>query len=200
MVPHRNASNNLLRIYLLALRIVGDVVDLEEQRGPGRIRMPKPRPSRQRREKIAAYNAEADAFVRTDAVVTASAEGSVEVLYAARDEVAREAAALLWERRRQPPGSREAARISSRRVAALAEVGHLTVQIARAHPGEPSPERIRKVLGQLRKEVEGVIGDLFDAPAAAALRARLATCLPEDALVWGSPQGEHYHHHRVKTR
>lgn len=186
MVLHRIAPNNVLRILLLALGIVGDVVDLEEQRGPGRIRTPKTRPSRQRQAKIAAYIVEADAFADADAVVAASAEGSVHVLYAARDEVAREAAALLWERRRQPPGSREAARISSRRIAALAEVGHLTVLIARAAPGEPSPDRIRKVLAQLRLEVEGVIGDLFGEPTATRLRAVIATNLPDDPLAWAS--------------
>lgn len=163
---------------------MGNVIDLEE-RGPGRVRTPARRPGARRKIKVAAYNVALRQFTEVDSVVRAALGGTIEVLYATRDAVAQEAASLLFEREQAVPGSREAARTSSRRIAALAEVGRLTVLIARAAPGEPSPERLRRVLGQLRTDVEEAVDELFDEPVAAALRAALAASLPEDPVAWG---------------
>jgi hypothetical protein len=163
---------------------MGKVIDLQQERGPGRVRTPARRPSPRRVAKTTIYNEELDKFTEADSVVMAAAGDSNESLYRTRDEVAREAAALLFERRRAVPGSREAARISTRRIGALVEVGSLTIAINRAHPGQPSPERLRRVLGLLRQDVQTVIDDLFDEPAVTALRAALAARLPEDPLDW----------------
>src|SRR5689334_10006942 len=99
---------------------MGKIIDLEDQRGPGRVRTPAPRPTARRQAKRHAYNLELERFTAGDEVVQATKGASVECLYRARDAVAHEAAALLWQRLQAVPGSREAARISSRRVAALA--------------------------------------------------------------------------------
>lgn len=159
---------------------MGKVIDIDEQRGPGRVRTPARRPSARRKAKALAYNAAVSEFTRQDPVVRASQGGSVEALYCARDAVAQEAASLLWERQQAVPGSREAARISSRRIAALAEVGRLTVAIHRSCPGEPSPERLGRVMALLRADVEDAVRGLFDEKTAQRLLDEMARRLPRD--------------------
>jgi hypothetical protein len=163
---------------------MGKVIDLQQQRGPGRVRTPARRPSPRRSAKTAVYNQELEEFTESDPVVRAARGESVESLYAARDAVAQEAASLLFERKRAVPGSREAARISTRRIAALVEVGSLTIAINRASPGQPSPERLRRVLGHLRKDVENAIEELFDVGCSTRLLYELARRLPDDAACW----------------
>lgn len=160
---------------------MGKILDLEGHRGPGRVRTPARRPSPRRRAKTERYNQELEEFVDVDVVVQAATGGSVECLYKTRDAVAQEAAALLWQRMQAVPGSREAARISSRRIAALAEVGSLTLAINRADPGQPSPERLRRVLSALRTEIESAVRELFDEDTAARFLGELSRRLPDTA-------------------
>lgn len=107
-----------------------------------------------------------------------TAASSLETLYEARNSMAREAASLLWERLHAVPASREASRISSRRIAALSEVAALTVAINRANPGQPSPERFGRVLVALRTEVEQAACTLFDDATAQRFLDELARGLP----------------------
>lgn len=133
-----------------------------EPRGPGRIRKLGRRMSPQAQARRDQFNEKLEEFTQTDALVAASDRGDpVEVLYLAREAAAREAASLLFDRLRCVPASREAARVSSRRIAALSEVARLTLAIDRANPGEPSPDRLRRILESLRKEVEGAAQKLF---------------------------------------
>jgi len=154
------------------------IIDLDDHRGPGRKRRPGRQPSRYARARRDRFNAALDQFTKADPVVVAVQGDAVESLYVARDAVAREAASLLFERLRAVPASREASRISSRRVAALAEIARLTIAIHRANPGQPSPERLGRVLESLQGEVEDAARKLFDPEGAdrliADLRARLA--------------------------
>jgi len=159
--------------------MMGNVIDLED-RGPGRVRTPARRPSSRRKAKTEAYNAALSHFTQQDAVVVAAQGGSVEALYVARDAVAHEAASLLYERQHAVPGSREAARTSSRRIAALAEVGRLTIAIHRSCPGEPSPERMGRVMALLRADIEDVVRALFDTGTAQRLFDEMARRLPVD--------------------
>lgn len=160
---------------------MGKNLQLDDQRGPGRVRTPAPRPTARRQAKQAAYNVELEQFTVGDEVVRATRGRSVECLYQARDAVAHEAAALLWQRLRAVPGSREAARISSRRVAALAEVGSLTLAINKANPGEPSPERLSRVIAALRAEIEDAVRELFDKNTSDRLLLDLCGRLPDAA-------------------
>jgi hypothetical protein len=159
---------------------MGNIIDMEEERGPGRVRTPARRASARRRAKTEAYNDALSEFTQRDPVVVAAQGGSVEALYVARDAVAHEAASLLYERQHAVPGSREAARTSSRRIAALAEVGRLTVAIHRANPGEPSPERLGRVMALLRNDVEDAVRGLFDEETAQLLLDEMARRLPRD--------------------
>ena len=159
--------------------MMGNVIDFED-RGPGRARTPARRPSARRKAKTEAYNAAVSEFTQRDPVVRASQGGSVEALYCARDAVAQEAASLLFERQNAVPGSREAARISSRRIAALAEVGRLTIAIHRACPGEPSPDRLARVMALLRADVEAAVRGLFEERTAQRLLDEMARRLPRD--------------------
>jgi len=113
-------------------------------------------------------------------VRASTAASSLETLYEARNSMAREAASLLWERLHAVPASREASRISSRRIAALSEVAALTIAIHRASPGQPSPERLGRVLVALRTEVEEAACRLFDDATATRFLDELARRLPED--------------------
>ena len=119
------------------------------------------------------FNEQLEQFTQADALVAASVTHSVEVLYLAREAAAREAASLLFERLRCVPASREAARTSSRRIAALSEVARLTLAIDRTNPGDPSPERLRRILESLRQEVENATSKLFGEEVAAQLIARI---------------------------
>lgn len=126
-----------------------------------------------------AYNQALEAFMRSDPVVRASTGGSsLEALYEARNSMAQEAASLLWERLHAVPASREAARTSSRRIAALSEIAVLTLAIHRANPGQPSPERLGRVMTALRAEVEEAACKLFDAATAQRFLDELARRLP----------------------
>lgn len=162
---------------------MGKVIDLDQERGPGRVRTPARRPNRRRQARTQAYNAALEEFTGSDPVVrAATAASSVEALYEARNSVAREAASLLWERLHAVPASREAARTSSRRIAALSAVAGLTVAIHRANPGQPSPERLGRVLAALHAEVEEAARNLFDSATAQRFLDELARRLPEDLL------------------
>jgi len=158
------------------------IIDLLDHAGPGRKRRPGRQPSRYAKVRRDRFNDALEKFTRVDPVVVAVQGDAVESLYVARDAVAREAASLLFERLRAVPASREAARISSRRVAALAEIARLTIAIHRAHPGDPSPDRMRRVMAALQGEVEDAARKLFDAEGAerfvAELRSRLTASSP----------------------
>lgn len=160
---------------------MANIIDLDGARGPGRVRMPVRRPNRRREARTRTYNEALDAFTSADPVVqAATGASSIDTLYETRNSIVREAASLLWARKHAVPGSREAARISSRRIAALSEVAALTIAIHRANPGQPSPERLGRVLLALRTEVEEAACKLFDAATAQRLLVELARRLPED--------------------
>lgn len=115
---------------------------------------------------------------------------TIEALHVAREEVAAEAAALLFDKSNTLPASREFGRICSRRVAALREIGKLTVEIAHAAPGLPSVATIRRVVDLLRIEVESIASEILSEDDLRRHREALERRLADgglDKMIAGNP-------------
>jgi hypothetical protein len=124
-------------------------------REPGRPRSVARRRSARVQERVAAYHESEARFVDDDRLFRAAkADVNLESLYAARLELAREAAGLHFARLQAVPGSRELGRLASRRIAALRQVASLTIAIAHADAASPSPARLRLVLEDLMVVVD----------------------------------------------
>jgi hypothetical protein len=115
-----------------------------------------------------------EAYENQDRVLrTVVAEKSLESLLVLREEMAREAASLLFQRLKAVPGSRELERLCSRRLAALAEVAALSIAIAKTAPGHTSPETTRRVCRLLLAEVEIAAAQVLPQDAVARLAEAL---------------------------
>jgi hypothetical protein len=111
-------------------------------------------------------------FSSTDRVVRAAeANEQLEALYVAREELAREAAGLLFARLQSVPGSREMGRLASRRIAALREIVNVTLAIARFDSDMPSPDRMSRILGLLVATIEEVCDSVLPSESARKFRA-----------------------------
>lgn len=122
---------------------------------PGRPRTVVRRRSARMQARIAAYNEEAQRFAAEDRLTQAvCSNDKLETLYMSREEIAREAAGLLFDRLHTAPGSREVGRLASRRLAALREVSNLTLAIARANADAPSPDRMHRILSLLMETID----------------------------------------------
>jgi hypothetical protein len=140
---------------------------------PGRPRKVTPRRSARVQQRVSAFQEGSARFVDDDRVVRAAASGeSLEALYIAREELAREAASLLFDRLQATPGSRELGRLASRRTSALRDIANLTVAIARAGAGAPSPERMGRILVSLMEVVDEAAVSVL--PADTAVKFQLA--------------------------
>jgi len=118
-----------------------------------------------------------------DPVVLAAHVGDpIESLYVLREQMAREAAALLFDRLYVCPRGRDSERLSSRRIRALADVANLTAQIARADPGAPSDAIVRRVVELLLVEVASAAADVLPEGSAAKLGEALRRRLDSGAL------------------
>lgn len=147
-------------------------------REPGRPRAVARRPSTRVQERVVEYNEEATRFVAADELCQAVQSGDdLESLYVAREQLAREAASLLFSRLQAVPGSRELGRLVTRRISALREIASLTISIARAGTGMPSPERLERIMMSLIDVVDqaaaGVLPSEIVARFRDELRARL---------------------------
>jgi len=129
-------------------------------------------------ERVAAFHEEGMRFAEADRVVQAANSGNyLESLFVAREELAREAAGLLYARLQSVPGSREMGRLASRRIAALRDVANLTLAIARVDQGLPSPAQMARILQSLQDVIEDAASVLPEEVAlkfAAAWRQRIA--------------------------
>lgn len=125
------------------------VVPIRDVQSPTGALPVKRRPGRPRKVELApapdeaAYHAlmveERELQLRTDSVVAASDGTPEEVLVALRTAAAREAAGLLFERRRLEARGSDVAQICSRRVEALTAVARLTLELARVRAGTFDP-------------------------------------------------------------
>lgn len=165
---------------------MADIVDLFDDGGPGRSRLAR-RPSARTQARIERHRAALEEHEKQDPLLKVSrGTEKLAALYLAREQIAVEAAALLWSRLQMRPGAREIGRTASRRVAALAEVGRLTVEIARADPGAPSAVTMKRLLLQLRSDVEAAAGEVFDEATVARLTAAIRQRVDDrgmDALI-----------------
>lgn len=117
---------------------------------PGRPRTVARRRSPRVQARVDAYNEDSARFVDADPVFEAAKSGDeLESLYLAREELAREAASLLFSRLQSVPGSPEMGRLASRRVRALREIASLTIAIARIDSAMPAPERLARIITNL---------------------------------------------------
>ncbi|HEY0467869.1 MAG TPA: hypothetical protein VGC79_26900 [Polyangiaceae bacterium] len=141
------------------------------------------RPSQRTRARIEQYRKAIKAHEENDQVVRA-ARGSerIETLYLAREQVAIEAASLLWVRLNARPGSREFGRTCSRRVSALAEVASLTIAISKADPDAPTIETTKWVCALLLYELKAAAASVLPSEAAAALDMALQQRLDDSVL------------------
>lgn len=113
-------------------------------------------------ERVTAFHEEEARFSEFDSVVHAAKSGcALESLYLAREEIAREAAGLLFLRLRSVPGSREMGRLATRRINALRHVAGLTVAIAHAGAGEPSPDRMARIMRDLAEVIDAVASNVL---------------------------------------
>lgn len=177
------ASPPINRVSVYCRRNCADVIDLDNQ-PPGRPRKIARQRSARVRQRVAAFHERAAVFVAADPLVRAAEMGpDLESLYLAREELAREAAGLLFMRLQAVPGSIEMGRLASRRIAALREVANLTVAIARAGAGAPSPERMARIMTSLFEVVDeasaSVLPEDVAAKFARAWRERAQPLLEE---------------------
>jgi len=161
---------------------MADVIDLFDDGGPGRSRVVS-RPSARTQARIARHRAAVEEHETLDPLlaVARSAE-RLETLYAVREQMARETAALLFSRLNLRPGAREIGRTASRRIAALAEVGRLTVEIARADPGAPSAAVMKRICLLLLSDIEAAAAEVFDDATTGRLTTALRVRLDDDAI------------------
>jgi hypothetical protein len=155
-----------------------------DSQGPGRPRKVAPQRSQRVRERVEAFQAAEREFAKTDALLCAAVtDQRLEALYIAREELAREAAGLLFARLYSVPGSREMGRLATRRISALREVANLTLVIARYDSGSPSPERMGRILELLTATIDEAVASVLPADTAAnfqqAWRARIAPFLAQ---------------------
>lgn len=121
----------------------------------------------------------AEAFISADPVVAAATDqGSTQAarLDVVLQELAREGAALLWDRLKlQREGREGAPKASSRRIDALLQLARLVV--AREHlrrsSGEMDDETIKQLVAMLVAVVEECVGDVAEPAVAAAFMEKL---------------------------
>jgi hypothetical protein len=142
-----------------------------ERRPPGRPRAIRPAPHPAARAQHERARARLDAHVAGDALVqvaaSETARTSVETLDGVLRELAREQAALSWERRcAVMEGRRDADRISSRRIDGLSRLAGLVLERARAgvdseiDPNDPKLQvMVRDFFGQIRETALEVMGE-----------------------------------------
>jgi hypothetical protein len=145
-----------------------------EPREPGRPRTVTRQRSTRVQERVAAYNEKAARFVAADELYQAAQSGDdLESLYVAREQLAREAASLHFTRLQTVPGSREMGRLITRRISALREITSLTIAIARAGTGMPSPERLERIMANLIDVVDQSAAGVLPPEVAARFRDEL---------------------------
>lgn len=110
----------------------------------------------------------------------ASGASTAELLRLDLFELAKEAAALKFERINAPPGSREQARLITRRVRALRACARTAIQIHRVEAGLPSPKVIRRITALLCLDIESAALELLPAREAEAMIKRFHTRVADE--------------------
>lgn len=145
------------------------------------------RPRVRGQERLHAFRVAEAEHAADDAVLRAAASApTVELLRLQVAELARECAALRWDRE-HAADARERQRLASRRIRALRSLASAVVELHRIEGGAPSPRIIEKLLADLQNVVEDSVVELFDAGTAermlTAVRGRLGPAFAEGCLV-----------------
>jgi len=136
-------------------------------------RQVKPRPcARSLARRLAFQRAEEEHADQDPIVRAASGASTAELLRLDLVELAKEAAALKFERINAPPGSREQARLITRRVRALRACARTAIQIHRVEAGLPSPKVIRRITALLCLDIESAALEVLPAEQALAMIGR----------------------------
>jgi hypothetical protein len=125
----------------LPLQDVSDsAVPIVVKRSPGRPRKVELRPSVRDLELHAAVALERDSFIEGDALVASLQRGdaSIDVLRQLLVEIAREAAALEFQRMESEKRGRDSSQISSRRIDALKKLGDIEMKISELRASAPN--------------------------------------------------------------
>jgi len=145
-------------------------------------RQVKPRPcARSLARRLAFQSAEEEHADQDPIVRAASGASTAELLRLDLFELAKEAAALKFERINAPPGSREQARLITRRVRALRACARTAIQLHKVESGTPSAAVTRRITDLLRHDIEAAAVDVLPAEQARDLierfRSRVAAGL-----------------------
>lgn len=126
---------NLLPVHAAPKRIAGGG-NLKVERRPGRQRTVERMPRLSDLEYNAVVSDEKDRFVTRDAIVRATGGkiDSPELLRKIRCEIAKEAAALLFQRVENEKYGRDTSQTSTRRIDALIKIAHIELEIAKIGP------------------------------------------------------------------
>jgi hypothetical protein len=146
-------------------------------RRPGRPRRVERAPTIDERVYLETVAAEAEHAISTDPIVTASSgtPDPATVVEKTMQQVAQEAAGLLWLRQRAVRDGADGAKLASRRVAALLKVGELAVlreQLAR-ESGDLDPQHVMQAVGMLVSEVEETVRDVAEPEVANTFMCKL---------------------------
>jgi hypothetical protein len=155
-----DSSDNL---YELPLHAASTRRQMERSRGRPRTVSKRPRYRQLEREQW--LRAELVRHQDEDGLVRATRSGGStrDVIDAISEEVAREAAGLEWERSHQTPGTRDAERISSRRVRALADLARLQLERRQLMAGDVDLHAagVQRVVEMFVRRVERVVRDVL---------------------------------------
>jgi hypothetical protein len=128
-----------------------DAKEARARRGPGRPRKTEPKPTKSDLEYHAETIKRKAEHVEKDAVVKAAdkRENAAEVLRRIQAEVAREAAALEFDRIEQSKYGKDTASVSKARISALKEVANLELELKRLSSSviDLKSEQMQKVFG-----------------------------------------------------
>lgn len=136
---------------------------------PGRCRRADLAPTISQVHYEAEMSAQANRMIAEDPIVTAaSVDDSAAISARSLRAVAEESAAVKFERERATREGRDAARLSSRRVASLARLCEMVVaaELARRERGELTEEDAVLLVGMVRRVVEETVREV--APTAMA--------------------------------
>jgi hypothetical protein len=133
------------------------------KRGPGRPKKINPKPTNDDLIYHAEMIRQKTAFIEADPLVKSSSERkeAVETLQRVKEEIAREGAALLFQRIEEEKYGKDTSQMSSRRISALREVANLELEIRRlgATHIDLKGERFQKIfkffLETVREAAEG---------------------------------------------
>lgn len=150
------------------------------ERKPGRPRKVRLAPTASENQYQDTMNRLREAALATDPIL--AAHSSEETVRCVIEQLASEAASLLWEREQaQDRGLESAAQLSSRRVDALSKLANVVVAAHRlgVYGNDPSPEKLKMVLNQWMKTISDVTYEILPAEDACSFMTRYEAVISE---------------------